>query len=344
MALQRKIIKITAFLCLGLFIYFVVRADPRELLAIIARLSPLGILSLVLLRILFWAMRAWAWQIVLKCCSAERLSFFTLLCAELGGHAVSHFTPSAKLGGDAIRAIMLHAVPKNQSLASVVLDKSIELMATVLMMSIGLFIALVRIGMPVMQRVLFLSLTAAAAAMIFVFFRKQKKGLFIWILDTLKRLRIRSRYLEAKRERLIETDVIIADFYSRHRRPFRNAFLIYVAMILLWAVEMHLTFLLLGIRGITPLKSFLATTLGIVANIVPVIPAGIGIYEMTYLSVFAILRIRQKSGIAVIFVRRMLNLLMAVIGLLPMLRMKSQPPVKGEAPAVPLSSPPAGSC
>jgi uncharacterized protein (TIRG00374 family) len=337
--MQQKIIKVSAYICLGLFLYFVIRADPRELMFILGRLSPLAILCLLLLRILFWSMRTLAWKVVLRQCSAGSVSFSSLLCAELAGHAVGHFTPSAKLGGDAIRALMIGPVPKNHALASVVLDKSIELMATVLMMSIGLFIALVRIRMAPAQRAIFLSLTAAAAILIFVIFRKQKKGLFIWILDSLKRLRIRSKFLEAKRERLIETDTIIADFYSHHRRPFLGAFLIYIAMVLLWAVEMHLTFLFLGLRGITPLKSFLATTLGIVANIVPVIPAGIGIYEMTYLSVFAILRIRQKSGIAVIFVRRMLNLLLAVSGLLPMLRMKSRPPVRGEAAAVPISTP-----
>jgi uncharacterized protein (TIRG00374 family) len=338
--MQRKIIKITAFLCLGLFAYFVIRADPRELLRIIGRLSPMALLWLLLLRVLFWVIRTLSWRIVLNHCQAGRPSFFTLFCAQLAGHAVGHFTPSAKLGGDAIRAMMLDAVPKNKALASVVLDKSIELMATVLMMGIGLFIALLRIRMAPMQRVVFLSLTAAAAVLILIFFRQQKKGLFIWILDTLKRLRIRSRYLEGKRGRLIETDGIIADFYSRHRRPFLYVFMLYIAMILLWALEMYLTFLLIGWHGITLLKSFLVTTLGILANIVPVIPAGIGIYEMTYMSVFAILRIPQKAGIAVILVRRLLNLFLAVTGLLPMMRVKARPPVQESDSDIPFAAPP----
>jgi len=337
--MQRKIIKISAFICVGMFLYFVIRANPRELLLILGRLSLLGIACLLSLRILFWMLRTLCWRIVLRQCSASRISFFTLLWAELAGHAVGHFTPSAKLGGDVMRAMMVGPVPKNQSLASVVLDKSIELMATVLMMSLGLFIALARIRMAAMQRILFLSLTAAAVVLIFLFFRRQKKGLFIWILEILKKLRIKSKYLEAKRERLIETDVIIADFYSHHRRSFLSAFMLYILMILLWAVEMHLTFLFIGMREITPMKSFLITTLGILANIVPVIPAGIGIYEMTFMSVFAILRIPQKSGIAVILVRRLLNLLLAVSGLIPMLRMKSRPPVNEDATVTPLSSP-----
>ena len=64
---------------------------------------------------------------------------------------MGHFTPSAKLGGDAIRAMMLGPVPKNQALASVVIDKTIELIATILMMSLGLFITLVRIRMAATQ-------------------------------------------------------------------------------------------------------------------------------------------------------------------------------------------------
>ena len=322
-----------------MFLYFVIRANPRELLSIIGRLSLLGITCLMTLRILFWMLRTLCWRIVLKQCSPRRISFFTLLWAQLAGHAVGHFTPSAKLGGDVIRAMMVGPVPKNQSLASVVLDKSIELMATVLMMSLGLFIALARIRMAAMQRILFLSLTAAAVVLIFLFFRRQKKGLFIWILETLKKLRIKSRYLENKREQLIETDMIIADFYSHHRRSFLRVFMLYITMILFWAVEMHLTFYFIGMREISPMKSFLITTLGILANIVPVIPAGIGIYEMTYMSVFAILRIPQKNGIAVILVRRLLNLLLAVSGLIPMLQRKSRPPADDEAGVAPLSSP-----
>ena len=342
--MQRKIIRIAALLCLGLFVYFIVRADPKDLLQILGRLSLPALLLLLLLRLLFWAIRTWCWQIVTGCCHAGGVSFLTMFCAELAGHAVGHFTPSAKLGGDAIRALMLGAVPKNKALASVVLDKSIELMATVLMMGVGLFIALVRIRMSVAQRILFLSLTSAAALLIIFFFHRQKKGLFIWILETLKKLRIRSRYLEAKRERLIEADAIIADFYSRHRRSFLQVFLLYLVMILLWTMEMHLTFVFVGVRGITLLKSFLATTLGIVSNIVPVIPASIGIYEMTYFSVFAVLRIPQKNGIVVILVRRLLNLLLAVSGLLPMLRMKSPRAGRREPPAAPLSSTPEKTC
>ncbi|MCU0275907.1 MAG: flippase-like domain-containing protein [Acidobacteria bacterium] len=339
--MQRKIIKVTALLCVAIFVYLIIRANPKELLRLLGRLSAFGIITLILLRLLFWGLRTWSWRTVLGCCSRCPVSFATLFWAEMAGHAVGHFTPSAKLGGDAIRAMMLGPVPKNQSLASVVVDKTIELIATILMMSLGLFITLARIRMGSTQRLVFLSLTAFTAALIAVFFRQQRKGLFVWILECLKKLHIRSRYLEAKRERLIETDVVIADFYANHRRRFLQVFLQYIAMTLLWAVEMHLSFYFIGMHTITPLKSFLITMLGIVANIVPVIPAGIGIYDMSYLPIFAIFSVPLRYGITVVLLRRLLNLLMAAIGLLPMLRLRARPPVKGEVAAVPISSPPA---
>jgi uncharacterized protein (TIRG00374 family) len=338
--MQRKIIKVTALLCLGFFVYFIFRANPRELLRIISHLSLLGILLLISLRVLFWVIRTVCWRIVLRCCGSGRASFATLFWAEMAGHAVGHFTPSAKLGGDAMRAMMIAPVPKNQSLASVVVDKTIELIATILMMSVGLFITLARMRMGSTQRAVFLSLTAFTAVLIYIFFRKQKKGLFVWILDTLKKLRIKSKYIESKRERLIETDGIIAAFYSRHRGAFLKVFLLYIAMTLLWAVEMHLSFYFIGLHAITPLKSFLVTMLGIVANIVPVIPAGIGIYDLSYLPIFAIFRIPLRFGITVVLVRRLLNLLMAAVGLLPLLRSRSHPPVKAPV-APPLPTPPA---
>lgn len=332
--MQRKIIKITAVLCVAIFVYLIFRADPKELLRLLGRLSWLGVVTLIALRFVFWSVRTWSWQLVLRSCSAcgGRVPFATLFWAELAGHAVGHFTPSAKIGGDAIRTVMLTQVPKNQSLASVVVDKTIELMATVLMMSIGLFITLWRIRMAPAQRAVFLSLTAFTAVLIAVFFRKQKKGLFVWILETLKRLRIRSKYLEGKRGRLLETDAVIADFYRHHRRVFLAVFLQYVFMMFLWALEMHLSFWFLGLRTLTPMKSFLITMLGIVANIVPVIPAGIGIYDMSYLPIFAIFRVPLRFGITVVLLRRLLNLLMAVIGLFPMLRLKARPAPENAAP------------
>ncbi|HSQ35801.1 MAG TPA: hypothetical protein VLQ89_07410, partial [Candidatus Binatia bacterium] len=63
-------------------------------------------------------------------------------------------------------------------------------------------------------------------------------------------------------------------------------------------------------------------------------PAGIGIYDMSYLPIFAMFRIPLRYGIAVILLRRMLNLLFAVGGLLPMLRMKAHPPAGDGAAAL----------
>jgi uncharacterized protein (TIRG00374 family) len=170
-AMQQKIIKISAILCLGMFIYFIIRANPGELLHIISSLSLIGILLLILLRFLFWVIRTISWRLVLTRCSTYRVSFSKLFWAELAGHAMGYFTPSAKLGGDAIRAMMLSPVPKNQALASVVIDKTIELISTILMMSLGLFITLLSMRMGLTQRIVFLSLTAFTAVLIFIFFR-----------------------------------------------------------------------------------------------------------------------------------------------------------------------------
>ncbi|MBW1789916.1 MAG: hypothetical protein JRK53_25430, partial [Deltaproteobacteria bacterium] len=46
----------------------------------------------------------------------------------------------------------------------------------------------------------------------------------------------------------------------------------------------------------------------------------LGTYELTYVSLFALLSIDLEAGIAVILVRRVIGLLWAVIGVIPLIK------------------------
>jgi uncharacterized membrane protein YbhN (UPF0104 family) len=66
----------------------------------------------------------------------------------------------------------------------------------------------------------------------------------------------------------------------------------------------------------------LIVTLGSFAYIVPGLPGAVGVYEMTYISIFTLLGIKIDFGVALVLCRRILALLYAGIGLLPMLKMR----------------------
>jgi uncharacterized membrane protein YbhN (UPF0104 family) len=53
------------------------------------------------------------------------------------------------------------------------------------------------------------------------------------------------------------------------------------------------------------------------------IPASLGIYEITYVSLFALLGINIQFGLAMILIRRIMGLSWAGLGMIPMLTKKN---------------------
>jgi hypothetical protein len=57
-----------------------------------------------------------------------------------------------------------------------------------------------------------------------------------------------------------------------------------------------------------------------------------GVYELTYVSLFALLRIDMHAGMAVILIRRVVGLAWAGIGLVPLVKKRSARRISRPAP------------
>jgi uncharacterized protein (TIRG00374 family) len=321
--MQRNIIRAVALLSLGFFIYIVIRIDPQQIMNILQRMSWRQFMILFLLRLLFWLIRAVNWQIVLKRTDAPH-SLWQLLLARVVGHAVGYLTPSSKIGGEAVRVIYLNTSDRKKVLASIVVDKTIEWCATITLIILGILLAISRVTLSAKHQWTFLLLALGCVLFIVFFIKKQRSGFFTWILDGLKRIKITFKFLEKKRDIIEETDRHISAFYRHHQKIFVALFFSYTALVLVWTLEIYYTFLFIGATGISVIDSFLVVVLGSFAFVLPGIPGSIGIYEVTYLSVFAILGIKVEFGVAQVLVRRVMGLLWALIGLFPMLKMKKR--------------------
>jgi uncharacterized protein (TIRG00374 family) len=317
--MRQKIVRILAFIGLGLFIYILLKLDPRYIWQIIQKMSWQNFLILFSLRLVFWLIRALNWQIILSRYES-RIPLWHLLRARLAGHAVGSLTPSSKIGGEAFKVLMVESAPPKKVLASAVVDKTIELLATILLVVIGVAIALIKIPMSGGQRLVFISLAAVVVLSGAFILKKQKKGLFIWLIDLLKKVKLKFKFLEKNRQKIRETDAYISDFYAHHHKIFPGVFILYVMMILWWTGEIYVNFLFIGTGHITFLDSFLLITLGSFAYLLPGLPASLGIYEVTYLSLFTLLGIPMDFGVALVIFRRILGFLWAGVGLIPMLR------------------------
>ncbi len=317
--MRKKFIWIFWILGILLFFFILKRIGFQQIWERVKQISLLSFFILCVLRFLYWVIRTACWKIVLKK-YGEPVSFLRVFEARLAGHAISYLTPSAYLGGEPIRVLMVKSIDKKSALASVVVDKTIELMATVLFMMLGIVVALLKLSLPVQYEIILIaSLMVVAFLVLFLFFR-QKKGLFIGLLNGLDRFGLKVSFLDKRRTKIHETDHLIKNFYAAHQPTFLFVFVAYCFLMLFWIVEIHFTLLFLGAQGISVLDTFLIVSLGVVAFLIPAVPAALGTYEVTYAVIFMWMGLGAGLGVTLTLVRRLLALLWAGAGLLIMLK------------------------
>ena len=312
----------------GLFVYLIVRTGPEEILKALGRLTLPEIAALLTMRLAYWTVRALNWRAVLRYSCRERVPFLEILGARISAYAVSYLTPAGNIGGETVRVLMLDRIGRGKCLASVVVDKTVEFLAGLFTVALAVLFLVTEFALPRTQRLELFAAVAAVLLILVFLVLKQKRGLFAWLLGLLQQLKIKIPFIESRRERILETDAHISEFYRSHTRLFIALFLSYFGQAWLWAAEIYLTFLFLGIDVPSFLTCFLIVTLGSFYTFLPV-PGSMGVYELTYVSLFALLRIDMTAGMAVILVRRVIGLLWAGIGLLPLVKARAARSLKG---------------
>jgi len=316
--MRQKIVRISALVGILIFAFLIYKIGPAEIWKNISQISLTNFLILIGLRILYWLLRTICWKVILEAYEGKT-SLLNLFVARMGGHAVSQLTPTAQVGSEATRIFMAKCSNRKVCVASVIVDKTIEFFSVVFFTIIGVAVLFFRIALPPNLKTIFIGGVVLASLLLFLFFSKQKKGLLGWVLNIIDKLRIRSKFLEKHRDKIEETDEHISSFYRNHRGPFLKAFLLYSLLIMLWVGEIHLGLLYIGVTDVAFVDSFLVTVLGNLAFVFPIVPGSLGIYEATYIGLFALLGMRAGSALTLVLIRRIMALLLAGFGLLGML-------------------------
>lgn len=202
-----------------------------------------------------------------------------------------------------------------------IVDKTIEFLSVVFFTIIAVTIIITRIPMPVKLKTLFIGIVAASTLLLLLIISKQKKGFFQWLINLLKKIKLRFKFLEKNSEKIKGLDQHISEFYYKYKGAFLKVFLLYSLLVMLWTTEIHLTLVFIGAKNITFLDSFLITALGNLAFIFPLIPGSLGIYEVTYIALFALLGYPTDIAFTLVLIRRILALIWAGLGLITMTKL-----------------------
>jgi len=256
-----------------------------------------------------------AWMEFLKKGKTFRVPIYELFKVKTVGEAVNMVNPLSWGGGDPVRIYLLRKwVPVAEATASVVVDRTVNSMATAVFMIIGIFIAFVEFNIPLPYKIGFSLSLAFILAMTAYWYRKQHEGIFQFLIHTLTRLRIKRHWSEKTLQKVKEIDGLIKGFYTHNRVGFALSFLLQFVVRLMGVVEIYLVAFFLG-GTLDWVDSYLLASLTIIVNMIFVfIPGSVGVLEGTYAGVFHLIHRDPAMGTSIQIFRRLRMILWTAIG------------------------------
>jgi glycosyltransferase 2 family protein len=262
----------------------------------------------------------------------EAAPFRALAAARLAGEAFNMTTPTAAVGGEAVKAWLLRGyAPLDATLASVIVAKTTITLGQGLYFMLGVVVAweIGLAGSPLFYGMIwFLAIEAIALAL---FVLVQMRGMLGWTGRVLERLGLRPANLQAM---LGSVDQSLGQFYRT--APWRLGLSIWFHFIawLLGSVE---TWLLLKFLG-SDVSLATATVIEAFSTGVKVatflVPASLGVLEGGFVATFAVLGLSPTTAISFSLVRRLREAVWVAIGLIAFVAMR---PRETRAPDPPRS-------
>jgi|FLOH01.1.fsa_nt_gi glycosyltransferase 2 family protein len=301
-----------------LAIYYILRTIPiKEVLILIsnARFSAIAGYAVSSLIIMF--VLAWRWSLILKS-QNHHVGMIRLILYRLVGYGVSYLTPSAKLGGEPIRAALLskHGRSFSESLSSVVIDKTIEVASHALFFFIGALIILFRFALPEQTEITMLLFAIAFLAFIIFIYKRMVSGKGV-IASTCRFFRLNKFKKIKKSEKKIEQfEQLIIKFFKHDKRDFFMAVILSFFSWVFMFFEYWFIGKMIGYDLSFP-TIFLMTTVVGIAFLIP-IPMALGSLEAGQVMVFNLTRGPGSSvaGMAVSFITRARDLLWSLLAIL----------------------------
>ena len=242
----------------------------------------------------------------------------TLFAAKLAGETVNQLTPLANLGGEPVKAYLLtHRTPGPRGMASVVVDKTAQLV-------VGLSFTISGLGLlfyyhdiseliPLEYRILFTTLLVASPVALWFFYKRQDR-MFTSLLNLLRSAGIRTDLIERNMGRAARIDTNIGSFYHEHRTRFLQALFF---QSLGWFMGTLETYVILNAldAGIGFWFCFLLNSLGaVISGLFFFMPSNIGVMEGSLVFLFSALGLDPALGLSLGLTRRMRRVVWIFIG------------------------------
>ncbi len=308
-----RVLRIT-LLVLGVVLLAVLvrENDPASILAWVRRLSWRLAIVVVFPAVVVTLFDTLGWRFAF---TRDRVPFRTLLAARVAGEAFNLTTPTASVGGEAVKAFLLRAhVPLEESLPSVIVAKTTITIGQALLLLVGLVVAWVIL--PPESALLhsmpwFLGVEVAVLTLFVV---AQLYGTMGPAARVLGMLGVRS--VRNASGVMVSVDDALASFYRRQPARLVLSIAFHFFAWLLGAVEVSLTLAFLGIH-VSWATALVIEAFGTAVKVATfVIPGSLGVLEGGFAAAFAAFGLGAPVGISFSLVRRVRELVWAGIGMM----------------------------
>lgn len=316
--LNKKTLIFVFFLVFGivLFILSVYNAGIGNIINVLKEFSLLKFLTLVGLSFLNFYLYSLRWELIVKALFKEKkIPSSSFFWDRMAAYAISYVTPTAQLGGEPLRIMLLEeeGVPKKIATSSTIIDKALEISTLIIFISCGILTALFDDRITLAGKPFLAVLGGVMLFLVFWFYYTSIKSIGFFS-SIYKFLRLRKfKRLQHLEEKLSEFEREMNLFYKENPRAIWTLMGISLVTILFILAEHFLVAWFMGVR-LTFMQAFLASTIPYIAYLLPV-PGGIGVLESGHATIFLLLGV-SINAVAFVFIIRLRDFIFVALGLI----------------------------
>jgi uncharacterized protein (TIRG00374 family) len=305
----------------GLFAFIVSKQGVDDILVSLSSFGLLPFIGFVIISLanfLFYSLR---WQLIINkhVNKKQRVPLRKVYMHRMAGFAMSYLTPAAQVGGEPVRIAMLSSeeeVSLKQSTSSVILDIAFELSAYIVFILAGVGLAVFE-GLGDGNSFLIITIGLGAALLILLIFFAaiaRGKGFFVHVFRIFRLNKMKP--MKKFEKSLVDTEKMMKQFLLKNPRLVFTVSLLSLLVISFRVVEVFYISYFFGV-DLNFAQAFLMSTLPGVALVLP-IPAGLGVFEGSFATLFTLLAI-PLNAVAFALVIRSRDLVFIFLGLIHML-------------------------
>lgn len=247
------------------------------------------------------------------------LGLWRLVLVERAGSAINQVTPTATIGGEMVKVLLLEpTMPRQQAVAAVVIDKASSTLANMFYVTLGMLYLTQHLPLP-RELQLSLSITIGLISLGLIgFVAFQRYGLLSKLVHGLRRLRIGQERLRRLHQHLLPLDAQLVTYYTRYPWRFVCSLLWHFVAYTFDVVKTYIVLRLLLGESAPTFAEATIVAIGVTAldQMFFFVPGLIGTMEGARLMVLSALGVAQIYGLAFGIVARLEQLLWSGVGLL----------------------------